>query len=85
MIRYYKNQFDSIRKFAISLNDEQYLRVINYLVDTVGDFIDGDSDSPLGRYYYHSAVESCKKDLKLETEENDADIDLLAFEFSMFM
>lgn len=86
MTSYYRKQFDSLRGLITSLTQEQYESVITYLVDSVEDFIDQDGSNPNnGKYYYHSAVESCKDKFNLKTEENEADIDLLAFEFSMFM
>ena len=85
MNQYYRNQFDSLKQFVEALTDAEFETVIQYLVNSVNDFIDGDENHPLGKYYYESAAATCAEKFGLTDVERDADIDMLAFEFSMFM
>lgn len=84
MNQYYRRQFQEIKSHVEALTEEEFEKVINYLVNTVEDFIDGDDSHPYGKYYYQSAAVSCAEDLGLESSEQLLDIGLLAFEFSMF-
>lgn len=85
MNSHYRNQFNSLKQFVEALTDAEFEAVINYLVDTVDDFVDGDTDYPMGRYFDKSAAAACAEKFGLKDVEREADIDMLAFEFSMFM
>lgn len=85
MTPYYKNKFNSLKQFVEALTPDEFEAVINYLVESVSDFVDGDQEHPMGRYYYESAAASCVKKFEFTDIERDYDIDMLAFEFSMFI
>lgn len=83
--KYLDYKFNKLRVHCTALTDAEFAAVTNDLIETTIDYIDQDDLTCCGRYFYESAVNGVARRLNIQDEEKLSDIDLLAFEYSMFM